>query len=288
MAGGTKIMFIESIRRTSLVGTLVALTCGLTAACSSGTGGEFGGEPTGETSSALNNHLVQVGTRCQEDYQNGWQVDVGNNDVWNRCYNFQNTMAGFEVNAFYYNLHGAQAALQNTDTCGWPCGYADAADFFYMNTHGGSNSSTAFWAMWDQNSFARTQNMRLGNSGRENMVLATFSCSTHLTDSNQWNRWFHTFAGGMYVTVGGHGTMYSGNDQSATDFANRMSHGEAIAQSFLESSWYADNSNTPTGIATGANSTDCYNRLGITLDTLFGNTPLRDSSIGYMCWSSWN
>lgn len=233
-------------------------------------------------------HGVQVGTRCQQDYQNGWQVDVGNNDVWNRCWNFQNTIAGTETRAFYYNLHGAEAALEQADGCGWACGYADSVDFFYMNTHGGSNTSASYWAMWDQGANAATSRMRLGASGRENMVLATFACSTHGTDAYTWNRWYRVFAGGMVETVGGRSTLYAGNDQSATELANRMDNGEAIGQSWLESTWYADNSNSPAVINTGRNSTDCWNRQGVNFNTLFSTPVLRDGAIGYMCWSSWN
>jgi len=27
---------------------------------------------------------MDVGTRCQQEYQNNWQVDVANSDVWRR------------------------------------------------------------------------------------------------------------------------------------------------------------------------------------------------------------
>ena len=154
---------------------------------------------------------VAVGTRCQQDYQNRWQIDVGNNDVWNRCGNFNNQIRKTELLAFYYNLAGAQPVIEKTnDGCGWGCGSADSVDFLYMNTHSGVNSSSAFWAMFDQSSYASTSNMRLGDTSRQLMVLATFSCNTLQTsDGNSavLARWLNTFAGGLVMTVGAHGRI---------------------------------------------------------------------------------
>lgn len=238
----------------------------------------------------VSQHSIQVGTRCQQDFQNGWLADagLGVNDMWARCSGFQGTAATTEVNAFYYNLHGARWALEDPDTCGWSCGNADSVDFFYMSTHGGINNASAAWGMWDQGSLAYTSNMRLGASSRQNMVLASFACDTHATDGNTWTRWYPVFAGGMVETVGGHNLLYMGNPQSGSDFANRMNNGEPIGQAWLESAWYADNRNAPAVIATGRDSADCWNRQGVGYDSLFPTPILRDGAIGYMCWTTWN
>jgi len=74
-------------------------------------------------------------------------------------------------------------------------------------------------------------------------------------------------------------TSYAGNDQSATEFASRMQDGEPIGQAWLESTWYADNSNAPTFMNTGRDANDCWNRSKVTLPTLFG-TP----SFGIQHW----
>jgi Family of unknown function (DUF6345) len=235
---------------------------------------------------------IEVGTRCQQDYQNNWQVDVGNSDVWRRCSNFNNQIKKTENLDFYYNLHGAQAVIEKTsDGCGWGCGSADSVDMFYMNTHAGANGTSAFWAMWDQNSNAQTSNMRLGDNSRELMVLATFACNTLQTSDGLAAviaRWLGTFAGGLVMTVGAHANLYAGNDQSATEFASRMQDGEPIGRAWLESAWYANNSNTPSAMNVGRDANDCWNRAGTTLINLFATPILRDSSIGYICWSSWN
>ena len=247
----------------------------------------------GSTASARPFHpATEVGVRCQQEYQNNWQTDVGNSDVWRRCGNFMSQIGQTDNVRFYFNLHGAKQPLEKAnDGCGQSCGGADSVDILYMNTHSGVNSSTAFWAMWDQGSNAVTSNMRLGDSSRQLMVLATFSCSTLQTSDGAaavLSRWLGTFAGGLVMTVGAHNLLYSGNDQSATEFASRMQDGEPISQAWLESTWYADNDNAPTAMATGANANDCWNRMRVSLPTLFGTPVLRDSQIGFVCWSSWN
>ena len=235
---------------------------------------------------------IAVGTRCQQEYQNNWQVDVGDNDVWNRCGNFNEQIKKTEALEFYYNLHGAQSVIEKTnDGCGFGCGSADSVDLLYTNSHAGVNSSSAFFDMWDQGSRAQTSNMRLGDNSRQLMVLATFVCNTLQTSDGNGPvlaRWLGVFSGGLVMTVGAHASLYSGNDQSATEFASRMQDGEAIGQSWLESAWYADNSNTPSIMNTGIDARDCQNRAGVTLVNLFATPILRDARIGYVCWASWN
>ena len=262
---------------------LLFLAFSLLVVCAISSGSAFAGPPHART---------EVGIRCQQEYQSNWQVDVGNSDVWRRCSNFNSQMRQTDNVEFYFNLHGAKQPLEkNNDGCGQSCGGADSVDILYINTHSGVNSTTAFWAMWDQNSWALTSNMRLGDNSRQLMVLATFSCSTLQTsDGNAavLARWLGTFSGGLVMTVGAHNLLYSGNDQSATEFASRMQDGEPIGQAWLESTWYADNSNAPSAMATGANANDCWNRMGVSLPTLFGTPVLRDSQIGFVCWSTWN
>ena len=235
---------------------------------------------------------MEVGIRCQQEYQNNWMSDVGNNDVWRRCGNFNRQISRTDNVRFYFNLHGAKQPLEVTsDNCGQGCGGADSVDFLYMNMHGGANASSAFFDMWDQNSRAFTSNMRLGDNSRQLMVLATFGCSSLLLSdgaTNIINRWLRAFSGGLVMTVGGHGSLYSGNDQSAIEFASRMQDGEPVGQAWLESTWYADNRNTPSYMNVGRDANDCANRSGVTLPALFGTPILRDGAIGYICWGSWN
>lgn len=234
------------------------------------------------------NRSVQVGVRCQQEYQNNWQVDVGNNDVWNQCGWFANKIGTHERLGYYYNLHGASPAFHEPDTCGWPCGYVDAVDLFYMVTHGGADQYQAFWSMWDQLRWATTAFMRLGDSGRRNMIFATYSCDTHAPDGFTWTRWINAFRGGLVTTVGGGGLLYAGTPQTGTDFAQRLINGQSVKNAWLESTWYANDWNTPAQINTGVNANDCYARSNVHLDNLFGTPILRDNAIGFMCWVWWN
>lgn len=275
-----RILFDQSSRYWTLSLTLMVVLAGVVLI----------GGPT--VAAQVNHPAMEVGTRCQQEYQNGWQVDVGSNDVWNRCGNFNNQIRQTDSLEFYYNLHGAKPVLEKTnDGCGWGCGSLDSVDFFYTNEHAGVNNTSAFWDMWDQNSRAFSSNMRLGDNSRELMVLATFACNTLQTSDGNANvlaRWQPPFSGGLVMTVGAHASLFSGNDQSATEFASRMQDGEPIGQAWLESAWYADNSNTPSMMNTGRDANDCWNRSRVSLPTLFSTPILRDSAIGYFCWASWN
>src|SRR5882762_4817207 len=68
--------------------------------CAISSGSAFAGPPHART---------EVGIRCQQEYQNNWQVDVGNSDVWRRCSNFNSQMRQTDNVEFYFNLHGANS-----------------------------------------------------------------------------------------------------------------------------------------------------------------------------------
>ncbi len=240
---------------------------------------------------------VHFGVRCQSDFQNGWAPTI---DVYNACSDFINEISPVEYVDFYFNLHGAQAALysgQAAETCN-PCGGADSVDFFFMITHGtiaNNNADYAGYAMWDDTCsggcIAWVPSMRFGSVGEQLKALATFSCDTFsYADGLLWTRWKTAFSGGLKVGVGGFDLLYTGNDtQAGTNFAANMRSNYAIGWSWLDSVYYANNSNHPIVANTGANSTDCNNRqAGITVNNLVSTKPLRDGQIGYYCYSYWN
>lgn len=243
---------------------------------------------------------VHFGVRCQSDFQNGWAPTI---DVYSACSDFISEIQPVEYVDFYFNLHGAQVALysgQAAETCDG-CGGADSVDFFFMATHGtiaSNNANYAGYAMWDASCagtnppgcIAWTPSMRFGSAGHQLKVLATFSCDTFKnSDGLFWNRWGAAYRGGLKIGVGGHDLLYTGNDtQAATNFAAYMRNNTSIGSSWLESVYYANNSNHPTVANTGANSTDCWNRQGLTINNVVSATPLRDGAIGYYCWSNWN
>jgi hypothetical protein len=247
--------------------------------------------------SHANAGTVHFGVRCQSDFQNGWAPTV---DVYGACSNFISEIQPVEYVDFYFNLHGAQNAFysgQAAETCNG-CGGADSVDFFFMITHGtiaNNNANYAGFAMWDDTCgggcVAWVPSMRFGSVGQQMKAFATFSCDTlKYADGLLWTRWQSVFRGGLKVAVGGFDLLYTSNDgQAGTNFAANMRSNYAIGYSWLNSVYYANNSNHPIVANTGANSTDCNNRQNsITVNNLQTATPLRDGQVGYYCYTYWN
>lgn len=246
-------------------------------------------EQTEEQSAALDNRPGWLfGVRCQQDYQNNWDPTIS---AYGMCSKFINGINGSNLDhvGFYYNLHGAQNDIQTTwDTC-YNCGGVDSVDFFMLYTHGGIDSSQARFAMWDSYTRAWTGSMRIGDNGRQAKVLATYACDTlAVSDGNFFNRWQGVLDGGLKIVVGAYDLLYDGNDQKGTEFSSRLEGGEPVGFAWNEAVWYADNSNHPLAVATGANSADCTNRRQANLATALSMPRLQDAAWQYACWSGWN
>jgi hypothetical protein len=231
---------------------------------------------------------LHIGLRCQDDYQNNYDPTI---DAYSMCSNFINTIKSTEWVDFYFNLHGANVAFVDgnaVETCN-PCGGADSVDFFLMYTHGGVDPAQSRYAMWDFQTRAWSGAMRLGDDGKQLKVFATYSCDTLQTsDGHFWDRMGPAFSGGVKILLGAHDLFYDGQAQKGTEFASRMQDGEPIGQAWLEAVWYADNSNHPSAAATGVDANDCWNRLGVNLESVQTIAPLRDGQMGFVCWSGWN
>ena len=277
----TFLVFVTSVARKGFVATAGALM--LTALASSAVAGS-----------------IHFGVRCQSDFQAAWAPTI---DVYTACGDFISEIQSVYPVDFYFNLHGAQTDFyygQAGETCN-SCGGTDSVDFFFMATHGtiaNNNANYAGYAMWDDacagtnppGCIAWTPSMRLGSSGKQLKVLATFSCDTFKNSDGLFvNRWGNAYKGGLKIGVGGHDLLYTGNDsQATTNFATYMLSGSSIGWSWLDSVYYANNSNHPTVANTGTNSTDCWNRQGLTVNNVMSATALRDGGIGYYCWTNWN
>jgi hypothetical protein len=228
------------------------------------------------------------GVRCQDDFQNGWNATI---DTYGQCDNFISDMinAG-ETEDFYFNLHGAAVGFTSgnpNETC-LSCGGADSTQIFYLNTHGGVfGSNSAGYSMWDSGSNAYVQNMVLGSKLD---AFLTYACDTLQTsDGNFWTRWSNAFSGGLLSLNGAHDLVYSGVSDIGADVADSMAYdGSAIGWSWIYNVYMDDNSNHPSTANTGANSTDCWNRQGVTLTNLYDTPKLGSGSIGYVCWSGYN
>ncbi len=159
-----------------------------------------------------------------------------------------------------------------------------------MATESGASGDDAAYAMWDDNIYAWTFKMRLGDSGRQLKALATFACFTFRnSDGLFWSRWGNAFSGGLKIGVGAHDVLYVANDAVAgQNFASYMVEGVPIGSSWLESVYYANNGNHPMIANTGANSSDCWSRQDVKLNNLMSEKVLRDGAIGYVCWTNWN
>jgi hypothetical protein len=231
---------------------------------------------------------LHVGVRCQDDFQNNYDPNI---DAYSMCSNFINTIKRTDWVDFYFNLHGANVAFVNgspTETCN-PCGGADSVDFFLMYTHGGIDPTQSRYAMWDFQTRAWSGSMRFGEGGQQLKVFATYSCDTLATsDGHFWDRMGPAFRGGVKIMLGAHDLLYDGDPQKGTEFASRMQDGETISNAWLEAVWYANNDNHPSAAATGIDANDCWNRMGMNLESVRTTAPLRDGQIGYVCWAGWN
>jgi hypothetical protein len=231
---------------------------------------------------------IQYGVRCEDAFQNNWVIGM---PVSPACSAFINQIGSANVD-FYFNLHGAGPAFEFGDSKetskAW--GGVDSVDFFLLATEGGYSNTTAEYAMWDENSIASTSNMRLGDSGKQVEVFASFTCFTFMnSDGLFWKRWQHTFGGGLKLGLGGHGILFGSNESSlGQDFALYMQEGSTIGSAWLNAFNNANNSNETTVANTGANSNDCWNRQGVTLKNFASESTLRDGQIGYVCWTNWN
>ena len=229
---------------------------------------------------------IQYGVRCQDTFQNNWAPGM---PVSPACNAFITQIGGVD---FYYNLHGAAPAFEfgNSKETSKAWGGVDSVDFFFLATEGGTDNNDAEYAMWDQNSVVLTSSMRLGDSGQKVKAFASFTCFTFRNDDGLfWTRWRSPFSGGLKIGLGGHDILFDSNESSlGQDFALYMQEGYAIGSAWLNSVYDADNSNTPTVANTGKNSSDCWNRQGVTLGNLMSEPTLRDGQIGYYCWTNWN
>jgi hypothetical protein len=238
--------------------------------------------------------IWDFGVRCEDSFQNGWQVTIDTHDMCNNFINSVNGGAGTYFvygNQFYWDLEHAQADIQSPGDSSAGRG-ADSVDFFLVNTHGGNNSSSAFLAMWDQSIFAYTTNMRLGDNGVQANCFAAYACSTMYTQDNLfWTRWSAAFSGGVKIVLGAHALVYDDSEAIGYQFPDGMLD-QSIPNAWEEAVYDVDNNNAPEAAATGANESDCGNRMAMEqteLDNEYSNFPnLRDSAIGWVCWSGYN
>lgn len=220
------------------------------------------------------------GVECQQEFQNNWQTTLPH--VWAHCNGFKNAIGNV---LFYYNLDGAEPYWEETLDYYEP----EAVDLFYANTHGGAWAGRAVWAMWNQNSLASSNEMRLGDENRGLSILSTYACET-LRHNGIVDRYRSIMRGGLRYTTGSHDKLYDSitTDEVGEDYANNLRDGDSIRYAWRDavSDWWT--SQDATVLTTGVNSSDCHNRRANMTWGNYKNYPrLRDSQVAHYCWTWW-
>lgn len=238
---------------------------------------------------------ARFGTYCTEGFEGGWRDTLP--ESWNRCAWFNNELDDTDTKVFYFDLSNKEYYLEANGDHQADNKSADDVDLLFINTHGGAWTSpmTSTLAMWNQNTRAYTTDMRLGDSatwGGGLAILATYACETlKNSDGNLWNRLAPMFRGGLKIALGSHDTLYSSSytNECGEDFADNMQGSQTLKSAWSDalSDWWEDQDVAVT--ATGTNSTDCASRRdNMKWQNYGGYGFLRDNSIGYVCWATWN
>jgi hypothetical protein len=246
------------------------------------------GEPIPASTTSRN-----FGIHCTEDYESGWLATLtAGKEV---CDGFANRADDEAIKEYYYDLKGQQYYWQTTGDAN--DNSLEDVDLFLALTHGGAWSTDyAEWGMWNNNTLATSQNMRLGDTttGRRGLsILSTFSCHTLQTDSYFMNRWDSVFQGGLRIVTGSRDLIYIGYPDErymGNDYAYYLNAGWTIAASWETAMDATAYNNMDAAVAaTGINSADCSSRRdNMTWDNFQNYTRLRDNTIGYYCWRYWD
>lgn len=181
---------------------------------------------------------ARFGAYCQADFQNGWQNALPH--VWNTCSNFNDELDDTDYSIFYWNLHGAKSFWETPNDQL----YMDNVNLVWTDTHGGTTSTDAIWAMWDQNSLAVSNNIMLGNESYGLSIWANYACDTLKNDGKIWTRWATTFSAGLRYVAGSHDKVYSGTtlDDVGEDFADELQSSATIKYAWRDgaSDWWQD------------------------------------------------
>jgi hypothetical protein len=243
------------------------------------------------TEQALLRPQLRFGVRGQDSYDANWCSTLGN--AWNNCWGFISQLSSTDTNAYYYNLVGAKSTFETTgDSWGDAYGSLDVVDMFFGETHGGNWGANSVWAMYENGSVAYSTSMRLGDNAAQTngglSILSTLSCDVlAVSDGGAWTRMGSVFSGGLRVATGGWDLLYDAAG-IGQNYAQRLQNGEAFGSAFASANLAMASSAHPGVMTVGQNDSACYSRLGMTIDNVLNQDRLRDGSIGYVCWTTWN
>lgn len=237
--------------------------------------------------------VARFGTRCQRDFQNGWQVTL--DYQWDRCEGFNNELDDTDTKVFYFNLKGpAESRYSTCDSCGTG---VDDVHLAYTSTHGGNYTNDAVLAMWTQNVLAESNNdsWRFGDENTQCAFFAQYACSTLAMDGKLVTRWRNTFRGGLIMAMGSHDKLYDGwtTDETGEDFADGLQKGKTVKWAWFDGNgdWWCDQD--VAVLASGSVNTaahnaqaDCnYRRDNVKWQNFGGYAKWRDGQIGWWCWA---
>ncbi|MCG5051426.1 MAG: hypothetical protein KA712_00550 [Myxococcales bacterium] len=232
------------------------------------------------------------GTRCQENYEGTWIATLAG--TWSTCSKFNKAMDNLAPRSFYFNLQNAETRFEDTlDHCGGSCGGIDTVDMLFVSTHGGawSNPARGTQVMWNRSTRAFSTNMRLGDEDRGLSLYASHSCDILKNDGQLGTRWQSAFDGGLRMIVGSHDKIWF-NTSYTTDgerFANNMRNGQLLKDAWKNSLAGNSADNDAAVMTTGANDSDCWNRMdSMTWSNLLSTPRLRDWDWQTWCQLQWD
>jgi hypothetical protein len=231
----------------------------------------------------------EFGTRCQKDFQNGWQKTLPY--MYARCSGFNNELDDTDTKLFYFNLKGTGTGFTSNDGSA-SAGGVDAVDLFYVSTHGGAKNSTttASLAMWTQNLRALSSAWRFGDNADGARIFSQYACETLWIDNASYNRWDQVFKGGVQLVTGSHDKVYDGitTDETGEDYADDLQKGKSVKWAWFDGNgdWWADQDVAIYASSSGS-LLECQIRRDLMTWQNIGNWPrYRDNNMNRIC-ASW-
>ena len=118
--------------------------------------------------------------------------------------------------------------------------------------------------MWDLDTAALSNTMRLGDDSRGLSIFVSMACDTlYFYDDRIMERWGYILAGGLKLALGGYCNIYAGADMGYAGqmLAAYLQDGWPLSESWGYTMTYLDAEMMVGGLATGSNVDDCGNRL---------------------------
>jgi hypothetical protein len=228
---------------------------------------------------------ARFGTYCQETHENAWQDELL--DAWQRCSAFNDELDDTDTEVFYWNLHGAKSFWETASDQV----FVEDVNLMFINAHGGASSNIAFYAMWDEDDFVSSTDLRWGDEGHGLSIFASYACKTlKYSDDRTWHRWNATMKGGLRIMLGSHDQIWNGDttDEVGEDFADNMQSSQSLRNAWKDalSDWNHDQD--VTAVAFGNSLADCESRRdGMTWQNYPSYPRRRDADVTHWCYVAW-